>query len=114
MDSYIERLRNKPDHHKRRIAMGLATFFTSLIFVVWLSVLLPQGSQTNVATNTGKKANADTPFSTLKSGVAQVYQAVKTSFSDTQKSINLEEEYNRMKNQVQTGQIKLTPENPVP
>jgi hypothetical protein len=110
MKTYIEQLRGRPDHHKRRIAFGLATFFTGLIFVVWLSVLLPQGSAVTVAKNESlKKVTAESPFSTFKNGVAQSYEALKESISDTKKSVDLEAEYNRMKGQVESGQIKITP-----
>ena len=109
MDSHLEQLRKRPDHHKRRIAFGISAFITSLIFVVWLSVLLPKNASEIVAKE--KPSNEVTPFDSLKTGVAQVYEASKGLFSDTKKSIDLEVEYNRIKGQVESGQIQIVPEN---
>ncbi len=41
MFSFIEKLRQKPDRTKKQIAFLTALFLAGLIFVVWLSVILP-------------------------------------------------------------------------
>jgi len=110
MYSYIEELRKKPDHHKRRIALGVSTLVTGLIFVAWLSVLLPQGTNKTLVENSNEP-KGETPLSTLKNGVAQVYEAFKGIGNDGGDSLNLEEEYNRMKSQVESGEIELVPED---
>ena len=111
MESYLDRLRNRPDHHKERIAFGLATFFTALVFVVWLSVLFPNGSNDIVAKEKPVE-KGETPFTALKNGVAQVYEASKDLFGTSSggKTQSLEEQYNKIKGQVESGQIKVVPD----
>ncbi len=108
MYKYIEELRSKPDHHKRRIALGISTIVTGLIFVGWLSVLLPQGANNTLAQNQNEP-KGETPLTTLKNSVAQVFEAMR-GIGDDANSLNLEEEYNRMKEQVESGEIELVPE----
>jgi cytoskeletal protein RodZ len=110
MENYLNRLRNKPDHHKRRIALGLSVFFTGLIFVVWLSVLLPQNASRVVA-QSGTETKGETPIKALSNGVAQAYDAMKNTINTQKKSLDLQAEYEKMKNQVETGQIKIAPDN---
>lgn len=99
-------MRAKPDHHKRRIALGVSLALTSIIFVVWLSVVSQEG-QPQVITS---KPKEDTPITTLKKGAASVYGAFREALSSS-KSINLQSEYEKMKQQVESGEIKLVPES---
>jgi len=83
--------------------------------MVWLSVILPRGASEIVARNEVKtQIKGDTPVVTLKRGVAQAFEAMQGIFKGaTEKSINLQSEYDRMKNQVQSGEIKMIPANTV-
>ncbi|TAL49567.1 hypothetical protein EPN83_00270 [Patescibacteria group bacterium] len=100
----IARWRQKPEGARRRIAFGLSAIVTALIFLVWVSVIFP-GSRTQVVT---AKPAGETPIATLRSGVAQAYEALRGIFSET-KSLDLESEYNRIRSQVESGEIKLVP-----
>lgn len=115
MHQYIEQLRKKPYHHKRRVALTASTVITSAIFLGWISVVLPSNTNQIVATSkevkvtesTGELAN--TPIETLKRSTAQVYDSVKSLIETSASSVNLQEDYSNMKAQVETGQIKLAP-----
>jgi hypothetical protein len=111
MQKYIENLRNKPEHHRKRVTLGVSTLVTAVVFVVWLSVLLPHGSNQVVARNEPEAPQVGTPVATLKTGVAQVFTAIKSLFSGTE-GLNFQGEYENIKNQVETGQIRLTPVEP--
>lgn len=47
MFEYIERLRRKSDKEKRRIAFFTATLFSLVIFIVWMTVVLPNFKKSN-------------------------------------------------------------------
>jgi hypothetical protein len=116
MYQYIEQLRNKPDHHKRRVALLASGAITGLIFFAWLSVILPSNTSQIVADSSQSQgvseADNNTPIETLKRSTAQVFDAIKVLFQKTATSasnVNLEDNYTKMKTQVETGQIKLVP-----
>jgi len=44
MMDFIERLRAKPDHTRKQIALGAATGFTGLVALVWLTAFTASGA----------------------------------------------------------------------
>jgi hypothetical protein len=110
MNNFIERLKERPEHHRRRYTFALSAFFSAFIFIIWASVILPSDVK-HVAIEKTSKPEAETPVSVLKSSVASVYDAAKSLFSDTEtKKIDFETEYEKMKSQVESGQVKIIPE----
>lgn len=113
MYQYIEQLRKKPAHHKRRVALGASGVITTSIFLAWLSVVLPS-NVTQIASESQSaqaiQSSQDvTPIETLKKSSAQVYEAAKSLLNVSVPNIDLKSDYDKMKTQVQTGQIKVTP-----
>ncbi len=110
MNDFISRLKEKPEHHRRHYAFGMAAFFTAFIFVVWASVILPGDMRSVNVAQEATKPKGETPISTLRSGVASVYEATKSLFeSGDISNVDLETEYERVKNQVENGELDITP-----
>lgn len=111
---YMETLKHRPDHHKRRFAVAASGVITASIFLAWLSVILPSNSSRIVANTTQvQKVESSTtvsPLENLRRGTAQAYEAMRSAFVKTSE-VNLQENYTKMRTQVETGQIKLTPTN---
>lgn len=49
---HIENMKERPEHVKRRFALFASGTVTALIFIVWLSVLLPRGVNQELAKKT--------------------------------------------------------------
>lgn len=113
MYDYIEKLKSRPESHRRRFAFGVSGTITAIVFIIWASVIFPQTNRAIIAKSNPQmqaKQNEETPIGTLSNGVAQVYQAMKESFGNTKgESINIQNEYERMKNQVEQGEIEIVP-----
>lgn len=115
MEDLIERLKKYPDHQKRHIAFALSGGITVIVFVLWASVIFPHGTREIVAENNAQKVErVETPISTLKNGVAQAFEAVRGLWFDSKTSVedlNLETEYEKIKKQVENGDIKFIPKS---
>ncbi len=115
MYQYVESLRRKPDHHKQRVAVLGAGAVTGLIFLGWLSVILPSNTSQIVATSNEavetSSTDNNTPIESLKRSTAQVYDSIKSLFANTASQVNLQEGYSKMKSQVQNGDIKIIPDS---
>jgi len=117
MDDLITHLQTKPEHHRRRIALGVSTGITAIIFVLWVSVMTPRSSQVVAKSSVTPAAQSqgETPLATLKTSAAQAFQGIKEILgngADGVTNVDLNSEYNRIKGQVENGDIKLTPEKP--
>lgn len=112
---YLNHIKSRPEHHRRRYALGISALITAGIAIVWLSIILPHGVSEVVAQKeTNTSTQGDTPMVTLQRGVAQAFEAMQGIFKGaTDKSLNLQSEYDKMKNQVQSGEIKMVPQNSV-
>jgi len=110
MYQYISELRKKPDHHKRRFALAAAGAITGMIFIAWVSVLLPQNTKRVIAEDSS--SGGITPISSLKNSAAQVVTATRELFSNTTANLDFESEYNKMKAQVESGEIRFVPDDP--
>ncbi len=110
MYQYISGLRKKPDHHKRRFALLASGAVTGMIFIAWLSVLLPQNANQIIAEDR-RASDGVTPISSLKKSVAQVVTATRELFTETTSTLDFESEYNKMKAQVESGEIKFVPDD---
>ena len=70
--THIENLRAKPEHIRRRIAMGTAFGVTAIVFVFWLasfkSMISPESVDASIAVN-----SASTPGQSLVAGVGSFF-----------------------------------------
>lgn len=113
MHQYIESLRRKPDHHKQKVAMLGAGAITGLIFIGWLSVILPSNTSQIVASSKESRVtteDSNTPIDSIKKNTAQVFTSIKELLSESKNQVNLEQSYTKMKTQVEEGDIKIVPE----
>jgi len=114
MDEYINHLKTKPEHHRRRIALGASTAITALVFVLWASVTIPQTTQVVAqASETKNASKGESPIATLKTSAAQAYEGMRQVWNANTSSVtqvNLEDAYTDIKSQVESGEIKMTPD----
>ncbi len=89
MRDFIERLRAKPEHVRRRIAFGTTFGITGLITLVWVSAVVVSGNLAlavpELPGDTGTIAQAPTtdPNAALGAGagIANVFDQTKTSLT---------------------------------
>jgi hypothetical protein len=112
MYQYIHSLRHKSDHHKRRFALAASGAITAMIFMAWVSVLLPQTANQRVVQVTVTPRQEETPFESLRNSVAQAYIGIQDLFAETTENVDLEEEYNKMKSQVESGSMDFGSDDP--
>ncbi len=72
MNNYLENLKNKPDHIKKRFAFVTSLSVTLIIFMGWM-VSYSLKSQTAVL--------ADAPASSLTANVSNIFKDIKNIFS---------------------------------
>ena len=64
MFDYIEKLRQKPEHIKKQIAFLISLLFAGIIFIVWLTVIMPGFEQQKQIDDRVAKSEPS-PFSTF-------------------------------------------------
>lgn len=114
MDEYINHLKTKPEHHRRRIALAASTAITAIVFVLWASVMVPQNTQIVAQANDTKAVSkGESPIATLKTSAAQAFEGMRQVWNTNTSSVtkvNLDDEYSNIKSQVENGDIKMTPD----
>lgn len=85
MAGLIERLRNKPPKTRKRVAFGTSAAVTSLIFVMWLTVLnhgfVDNGIEAQqLDTNTTQQTAS--PLSAFSDNAATAFRELKNSFRE--------------------------------
>ena len=88
--------------------MGLSLSLTAVIFMIWVSVQT-SGSGVVVAKEEPRD-RGESPIAVLRSSVAQAYESFRGFLSETEEAINLQVEYEKIRDQVEKGEIKITPE----
>jgi hypothetical protein len=113
MMDYIEQLKQRPISYRKRFTLGVSTGVTMAVFVVWASVIIPSERSVIIADSTPKakvENNVETPINVIANGVADAYEAMKVGLQKLSGDSNdLQTEYNRMKGQVQGGEIQVIP-----
>lgn len=90
MRNLLEKIRKQPEDKRKVIALGITIFITGTIFIVWLSVMVPQKfEEESVVKNTEgktKEVQGPSPISTLKQSVARAYDDIKDTVKDIRES----------------------------
>lgn len=73
--SYLEKLRNKPDHHKHMIAWGTSGVITALIATFWVTSFGYFYGDKEVKVAVEEKNSETSPLNVIRSGAANVYEA---------------------------------------
>lgn len=69
---YLDKVREKPESHRRRVAFGSAVLITGLILLVWLTTLPAKFDTETVASQ-----ERNSPISTLGKNIAAAYDSVR-------------------------------------
>ncbi len=116
MDEFIRKIQKKPEHHRRHITFGVSATATTLIFILWVTVVMPRNINSEIVAKaeTERRAptNVETPLGTIKQSAASAYVGIKNIFlkgNDSIQNINIDKEYGKIKTQVKDGDIKLIP-----
>ena len=80
MFELIEKLRQKPEGAKKRIAFFTSFFISLTIFIVWLSVIYPDVSNKKVVENS--VISSSTPVDNLYSLFSEGFSEVKNKISE--------------------------------
>lgn len=101
MPGFLQRLRTKPPKTRKRIALGASVTITSLVFVMWVTVLnygfIGSGPEMqDINTNTTQVAsplsafseNASTAFQQLKEGFASSTDIDSSTFSTSSQTVS--------------------------
>lgn len=86
MRRHLERLREKPDHHKRNISLVIAGLVTGLFVLGWFTTLDDRFKDVNDSTAAARRA------------ISETTSAIQAN--DGTKS--LADEYNKLRNQLNT------------
>lgn len=87
MFEYLEKLRQKPERVKKHIAFTIAFFLAGVVFVVWLTSVYPDFSQSQ-----SREAQAESltpsPLSTFEGQLSSGISAISEKFSEVKNSIS--------------------------
>ncbi len=82
MFDLIERLRQKPEKSKKKIAFLASFFVTGLIFAVWFSVIYPDFSFKQKQKEAAKVVNETSPAEGFFENILAGFSDVKSQFKD--------------------------------
>jgi len=80
----IERLREKPEAYRKRIAFIVATSIAGVIFLIWLSVLGVRLGSDKKAVKEEEKAGL---FAEVKQGFSGIFETGKEHFDNTKSEL---------------------------
>lgn len=116
MERFIHRLKQRPEHHRRHITFAVSSGVTALIFILWVTVVVPQTIKSETLVVVPEKSSpvssANTPLGTIRTSAAATWEGLRNIFSngsDAMETVNVENEYQKLKSQVQNGDIQLVP-----
>lgn len=88
MFKYIEKIRTKDDRIKKQIAFVIAFTFSSILFVLWLTVFLPQFEQSQEAESRAQAADeAKSPVNNFIDALSAGVGQIKENFDDAKNVI---------------------------
>jgi hypothetical protein len=80
----IEKLREKPEAHRRRIAFVVSASIAGIIFVVWLSVV---GVRFNSQENIISEKEGPSLVAGVKEGFSEVFESGREQFDDSRREL---------------------------
>jgi hypothetical protein len=86
MFEFLEKLRQKPENVKKRIAFLTAFSFAGIIFVVWLSIVYPDLKNSNPDKNSSKESEP-TPLSALGENISAGFSSISGEFGEIKNMI---------------------------
>lgn len=98
---YLRTLHTKPDHHKKRFSLFVASSITLLIFTVWATVNFGTGSIIAQAPIEESVDKADSPLTNFRASAADSWSLVTGQIDKAKQgleSVNLDNSYTEMRN----------------
>lgn len=88
MQDYIQKLKQKPEHVRRRIAVGTSASITALVGIIWVTAMTGSGAfALGTGTNAPKQAPSTDAFAldgtNVKSNMSQLTAAVDAATGAT-------------------------------
>ena len=76
MPNFLDRLRAKPPHFRRAVALTVVTAVVGLIFIMWLTALLPKigNSQSSEIGKENSREGTPRPFSALTEHAKRMFE----------------------------------------
>ncbi len=97
MYKYLDKVREKPLHHKKRFALLASSTITMFILGVWSFAMFGVSSGSVVAQ---REEEGNSPLQSLTANVGSAFNSFKQDFDkvvESVESIDLEEEYGEMR-----------------
>lgn len=78
----IEKIREKPEAHRKRIVFLISTTIAGIIFIVWLSVV---GARFNNQEEVVKEDKGPSLVAGVKEGFSEVFESGKEQFEESRR-----------------------------
>lgn len=89
MFNLIEKVSKKPEHKRRIYAVSISLGITLVIFVVWLSVILPPSVREEIASTDDSTRKAESPIGAFGRNTAQAFGALKEQINTIKESMKI-------------------------
>lgn len=103
MFSLFENLREKPRHHRKAAAFGIALSFTTMVFLAWLFVFVTPGQNGTFAEDS---VNVKSPFASIKEGFDSSLETISAGFSELREGID-----NNLKDFLPASEVQFNSED---
>lgn len=80
----VERLREKPEAHRKRVAFMVSVIITGIIFIVWLSVI---GTKFGQSAGVVKEQDGASLVAGVKSGFSEVFEEGREKFDESRREL---------------------------
>lgn len=84
MFNMIEKLRNKPEAYRMRVAFIVSALITTIIFLIWFSVLSVRFKNDD---NSAAAVNSEPAFAEIREEFISAYETGKSQFGKVKKEL---------------------------
>ncbi|MDO8623881.1 MAG: hypothetical protein Q7R54_00820 [bacterium] len=88
--THIERIREKPEHIRKQVALGIAVILTAIIALVWLGASLATGTFALRGSSFAENTSEATPVATKSGGFMSLLGAAGAALTGSQGSPHIE------------------------
>jgi hypothetical protein len=98
MSTVIDRLREKPEYHRKRIALATSAGITLVLFAIWMATLPTRLAQ--FAPAQPAAISASSPIDSLRQNFGDSYQNLRNNISGTAPTMDVPTSDSRVSNGV--------------
>lgn len=80
----VEKLREKPEAHRKRVAFIVAAIIAGIIFIVWLSVI---GAKFGQSAEVVKEQEGASLVAGVKEGFSEVFEVGREQFDESRREL---------------------------